>query len=103
MEGIFDRLHSEEFRKLMDIIDPYSFVDSITIPKFLINAASDEFFVTDSWKFYWDDLKGKSHMRYVPNGSHESTMEKARDFRIYVVGEDAWQMEKPQKVFSKQP
>jgi PhoPQ-activated pathogenicity-related protein len=26
--------------------------------------------VTDSWKFYWDDLQGKNYLQYVPNVGH---------------------------------
>jgi PhoPQ-activated pathogenicity-related protein len=69
-EGIMDWMNTEEFETLLDLVEPYSFIDELTIPKFMINAASDEFFVTDSWKFYWDDLKGDSYLQYVPNGNH---------------------------------
>jgi len=68
--GIMDWMFTQEFRILMEIVEPYSFIDRITIPKMLINAASDEFFVTDSWKFYWDDLKGPSYLDYIPNTGH---------------------------------
>jgi PhoPQ-activated pathogenicity-related protein len=69
-EGIMNWLPREEFRALLDLVGPYSFVDQLTIPKLLINGTSDEFFVTDSWKFYWDSLKGDSYLQYVPNGNH---------------------------------
>ncbi len=69
-EGIMDWILSEEFQSMLDIVGPYSFVDQLTMPKLLINGTSDEFFVTDSWKFYWDDLKGDSYLQYVPNGNH---------------------------------
>ena len=36
----------------------------------LINASGDQFFQPDSWKFYWDDLIGEKHIRYVPNTGH---------------------------------
>jgi PhoPQ-activated pathogenicity-related protein len=69
-EGIMNWLQTEEFQALLDLVGPYSFVEQLTIPKLLINGTSDEFFVTDSWKFYWDDLKGNSYLQYVPNGNH---------------------------------
>ena len=56
--------------KLIAQVEPYNFKEKFTIPKFVINAASDEFFVTDSWQFYWDDLPGEKHLRYVPNAGH---------------------------------
>jgi len=63
-------MNTEEFKVLLEIVGPYSFVDQLTMPKFLINASCDEFFVTDSWKFYWNDLKGDSYLQYVPNAGH---------------------------------
>ncbi|MEN8229062.1 MAG: PhoPQ-activated protein PqaA family protein [Bacteroidota bacterium] len=69
-EDIMDRINTEEFKALLEIVGPYSFVNQLTIPKLLINGTCDEFFVTDSWKFYWNDLKGENYLQYVPNGNH---------------------------------
>ena len=69
-EGIMNWLNTEEFKEMLEIVGPYSFRDQLTIPKLLINATCDEFFVTDSWKFYWDDLRGDNYLQYVPNGNH---------------------------------
>ena len=52
------------------MVDPYSYRDMLTLPKMLIDAADDEFFVSDSWQFYWNDLLGEKHIRYVPNTGH---------------------------------
>jgi PhoPQ-activated pathogenicity-related protein len=142
--GIMDWMETDEFQKMLDLIEPYQFLDRLTMPKLLINATDDEFFVTDSWKFYWQDLQGESYLQYVPNAGHglhgsylpenlvsfyqyiisntgmpgfqwnirndtffvevdpvnnylirkwEAVNEEGRDFRLYVVGEDAWKME----------
>jgi PhoPQ-activated pathogenicity-related protein len=69
-EGIMDRMDEPEFKELLEKVEPYSFAGELTIPKYIVNATSDEFFVTDSWKFYWDDLKGDSYLHYVPNANH---------------------------------
>jgi len=69
-EGIMDWIETDEFATLLETVGPYSFVNTLTLPKLLINATCDEFFVTDSWKFYWDDLKGESYLQYVPNVGH---------------------------------
>ena len=39
-------------------------------PKLIINATGDQFFVPDSSRFYFDDLRGEKHLRYVPNADH---------------------------------
>ena len=69
-EGIMNWTESEEYEKLIEITDPYSYRFSLNMPKYIINASSDEFFVTDSWQFYWDDLVGEKHLQYLPNAGH---------------------------------
>lgn len=59
-----------QHKALMDIEDPYSYRDRLTMPKLIINATGDEFFLPDSSQFYYDDLKGEKHLRYVPNAKH---------------------------------
>ena len=68
--NIQDWLGTEQFKVLMSYIEPFSFVDKFTMPKYIINAGSDEFFSTDSWKFYYDKLPGEKIIRYVPNKNH---------------------------------
>ena len=36
----------------------------------MVNATGDQFFLPDSSQFYFDDLRGEKHLRYVPNTSH---------------------------------
>jgi PhoPQ-activated pathogenicity-related protein len=142
-QGIMNWMESEKFQEMLELIEPYQFLERLNMPKLLINATSDEFFVTDSWKFYWDDLQGENYLQYVPNAGHglhgsylpenlvsfyhkiiteeripeyawsirndtffaeiaavtdykirlwEAVNENDRDFKSYVVGEEAWQM-----------
>ena len=67
---IMDWLTTPEFISMMKIVDPYSYLDRLTMPKFLINSAGDEFFLPDSWKFYLSDLPTPTYIRYVPNTGH---------------------------------
>lgn len=141
--GIMDWMETDEFLAMLQLVEPYQFLERLSMPKLLINATCDEFFVTDSWKFYWDDLQGDSYLQYVPNVGHglhgsylppnlvsfyqrtisdveipdfnwhisqdtiyarvpadaayqirlwEAVNEKDRDFKLYVVGEQAWRM-----------
>ncbi|MGH8636507.1 MAG: PhoPQ-activated pathogenicity-related family protein [Burkholderiales bacterium] len=68
--GIMDWMGTPGFRKLMAIEEPYEYRDRLTLPKLMLNAAGDEFFLPDSSRFYFDDLRGEKHVRYVPNTSH---------------------------------
>jgi PhoPQ-activated pathogenicity-related protein len=69
--GIPDWLGSERMKKLMEIEDPYSYRDRMTIPKYIVNSAGDQYFVPDSSQLYWKDLKGEKYLRYVPNTKHD--------------------------------
>jgi len=68
--GIMDRMDTPEFAALMAIEDPYEYRARLALPKFLINASSDEFFLPDSSQYYFDDLPGVKYLRYVPNAGH---------------------------------
>jgi len=68
--GIMNWMGSREFARLMALVDPYSYRDRYTMPKFIINATGDQFFLPDSWQFYFDDLPGEKHLHYVPNADH---------------------------------
>jgi PhoPQ-activated pathogenicity-related protein len=61
---------TEQWDALMDIIEPFEYRDRLTLPKFLLNSTGDEFFLPDSWQFYWPELVGEKHLRYVPNSNH---------------------------------
>lgn len=67
---ILQRYDHPRLAELYHIEDPYYYIDRLTMPKYIINASGDQFFVPDSSQFYYDDLKGEKHIRYVPNADH---------------------------------
>ena len=71
--GIMEWQGTEEYKKLLDIVEPYSYRARLTMPKYMVNSAGDQFFVVDSSQFYWNDLKGQKYLRYVPNTDHVVT------------------------------
>ncbi len=71
--------NTPEYRALMKIEDPYEYRDRLTLPKLMINAAADQFFLPDSSQFYFDELKGEKHLRYVPNADHSLRNSDARE------------------------
>jgi len=60
-----------QYKALMKIEDPYSYRDRLTMPKYIVNSTGDQYFPPDSWRFYFDDLKGEKYLRYVPNTKHD--------------------------------
>ncbi|MDX2032774.1 MAG: PhoPQ-activated pathogenicity-related family protein, partial [Blastocatellia bacterium] len=76
--GVMDQQETPRYRDLMKIVEPYEYRHRMTMPKFIINATGDQFFLPDSWQFYYDDLPGVKYLRYVPNAEHS------------LRGSDAW-------------
>jgi PhoPQ-activated pathogenicity-related protein len=77
--GIMKWEDSPRYRALMTIEEPYEYRSRLTLPKLIVNATGDQFFVPDSWKFYFDALPGPKYLRYVPNTDHS------------LRGSDVWQ------------
>jgi len=78
--SLVEILGTPVFFKLMDIEDPYSYLQDgydlkyrarLSIPKYIINASGDDFFVPDSSRWYFKNLPGRSnYIRYLPNARH---------------------------------
>jgi PhoPQ-activated pathogenicity-related protein len=68
--GIMDWMQTPEMTALRKVVDPYSYRDRLAIPKLMLNAAGDQFFLPDSSQFFFDDLKPPKYLRYVPNADH---------------------------------
>ena len=68
--GVMAWFGSTPMRNLLGIVDPYEYRQRFTMPKYLINAAGDQYFHPASSRFYFDDLPGPKYLWYVPNASH---------------------------------
>jgi PhoPQ-activated pathogenicity-related protein len=64
------RMQTPQGQELLRIVDPYAYRDRYTMPKLLLNATGDQFFITDSSRFYYGDLPGPKWLRYTPNTDH---------------------------------
>ncbi|MCA9039964.1 MAG: PhoPQ-activated pathogenicity-related family protein [Planctomycetaceae bacterium] len=67
---IMERMNEPRMHQLYQLIDPYQYRHRLDMPKLILNATGDQFFLPDSSKYYWDDLIGDKFLRYVPNGDH---------------------------------
>src|SRR5207244_9102319 len=54
------------------IEDPYLYRDRprMRIPKYVINASGDQYFLPDNSRFYYPGLPEEKRLRYVPNADH---------------------------------
>lgn len=55
---------------LIQMIDPYSYKERLTIPKLIVSATNDEYFPSDALNLYWDGLKGRKSILYLSNAGH---------------------------------
>jgi PhoPQ-activated pathogenicity-related protein len=76
---IHERMDTPRYADLLKIEDPYFYRDRLTMPKFVVNSAGDQYFPPDSSKFYFDDLQGVKYLRYVPNTNHSLANSDAAD------------------------
>jgi PhoPQ-activated pathogenicity-related protein len=76
-----DKIGTPEYRRILAIEDPYNYRnrERLRIPKFLINASGDEFFLPDNSQFYFGGLQGEKYLRYVPNTKHNLQGTDARE------------------------
>ena len=67
---VLKRLDDPKLDDLYRLVDPFYYRHRLTMPKYLVNASGDQFFLPDSSQFYFDELMGEKHLRYVPNADH---------------------------------
>ncbi len=75
------KIGTPEYRAVLAIEDPYEYRQRprLQLPKYLINAAGDEFFLPDNSQFYFAELPPEKHLRYVPNAKHSLAGSDARE------------------------
>jgi PhoPQ-activated pathogenicity-related protein len=65
-----ERIDTERGRKLLEIVDPYSYRNSLTLPKLILLGTNDRYWPLDALKLYWHDLPEPKRVLYVPNQGH---------------------------------
>jgi PhoPQ-activated pathogenicity-related protein len=83
-KGLMEKLETEDGKVLTRIVDPYFYIDRITVPKLQINGTNDRYWTLDSVNLYWDELKAPSYVLYLPNAGHG--LEQNRQWAIAGVG-----------------
>ncbi len=71
--GLFPhKIGTPEYQAVLGIEDAYNYRNRarLTIPKFLVNASGDQFFLPDNSQFYYGDMQEEKRIRYVENAAH---------------------------------
>ncbi len=65
-----EALKTPRGKNLAKLVDPYSYIDKITIPKLVMLGTNDPYWTVDASSFYFNDLKGGRNLYYEPNAGH---------------------------------
>ncbi|MFM7321427.1 MAG: PhoPQ-activated pathogenicity-related family protein [Armatimonadota bacterium] len=67
----FDKiLATKQGKRLLELEDPWSYRELLTLPKLIILGTNDRYWTQDALNVYWDDLKGGKWVLYTPNSGH---------------------------------
>ncbi|XP_054763349.2 autocrine proliferation repressor protein A-like [Lytechinus pictus] len=70
-ENITLFMDTPELSKMAAVIDAFAYKDRLTMPKFIVTAGSDEFFLPDDSYYYFNELPGPKYLSITPNDEHE--------------------------------
>ncbi|HKQ07280.1 MAG TPA: PhoPQ-activated protein PqaA family protein [Blastocatellia bacterium] len=68
-----DKVGTPEYQHILAIEDPYNYLKRERVrqmPKYMVNASGDQFFLPDNSQFYYSRIEGEKYLRYVPNAKH---------------------------------
>ncbi len=57
-------------RRLLEIVDPYSYRKRLTMPKLIVLGTNDRYWPVDAVRLYYPELEGEKHIHYVANAGH---------------------------------
>jgi len=67
---IQDRMDTEAGRRLLSIVDPWSYRQRLKMPKLILLGTNDPYWTLDSLNLYYDSLVGEKYILYIPNAGH---------------------------------
>ncbi len=68
--GLPQKVSDAEAKQLLDLVDPYTFRDRLTMPKLIVLGTNDPYWAVDAINLYFPDLPGEKYIHYVPNAGH---------------------------------
>lgn len=63
-------INSEHGKAVVQMIDPYSYREMLTMPKLIIMGTNDPYWTIDAVKHYINEIPGHNLLHYVPNAGH---------------------------------
>ena len=63
-------LETPRGRRLIRMLDPYTYRTEIEQPKLIVLGTNDDYYPADSLNLYWKGLVGPKWILYLPNADH---------------------------------
>jgi PhoPQ-activated pathogenicity-related protein len=82
--GLTDHFDAPERKALWELVDPYFYLNRLTMPKLLINGTNDRYWTLNALDLYWDDIQGPKNVVYLPNAGHG--LDQHRDYALNGLG-----------------
>jgi PhoPQ-activated pathogenicity-related protein len=82
--GLMEQAQTKVGNQLWRMVDPYSFRNRLSIPKFLINGSNDRYWTLNALDLYWNDLKDPKYLVELPNAGHG--LDQNREWAINGIG-----------------
>jgi PhoPQ-activated pathogenicity-related protein len=64
------QIQTDQGKKLTSLVDPYSYLDKLAMPKLIFLGTNDPYWTVDASSFYFPQLKGGKSLYYEPNAGH---------------------------------
>ncbi len=68
--GIAQDVSTPDGQEITTMVDPFSYREKLTMPKFIFNGTNDEYWPVDAIKHYISEIPGENYLHYVPNAGH---------------------------------
>lgn len=101
-------LESDFGKQVVKMIDPYSYLDKITIPKLIVMGTNDPYWTIDAIQNYIHQIPGTCLLHYVPNTGHnvgdkDSTFDALSAFFYHTLHKEeypaySWQLNQKRKI-----
>jgi PhoPQ-activated pathogenicity-related protein len=68
--GLQAKLNTTSGKKLLSMVDPFSYRGQIRVPTLIVNGANDAYWTADATSQYWSQLRQPKWVLNVPNAGH---------------------------------
>jgi PhoPQ-activated pathogenicity-related protein len=69
--GLIDEAKTEQGKALIQMVDPYCYLDHFRVPVLIIRGSNDRYWTADATNLYWDKIKSPKGLRILPNEGHD--------------------------------